>query len=102
MPRSVIDEQFDPSETTEVRIARVEERVASLEDWRGVLSQDIQETKQMIGDLSERNDASLGSIDQKLDDAIDRTRRSVPAWVQWVLTVVAMLISAVVAYALRG
>ncbi len=61
-------------EPIDVRVARLEERTDSLEKWIEALQTDIKETKQLITNM-----------DDKLDNAIELSQRSIPTWVHYML-----------------
>lgn len=77
----------DTKESVDVRVARLEERSDSLDKRIHALQMDIKDTKQLIANM-----------DQKLDRAIELSRRSVPIWVHYAL----WFIFVILGIALRG
>lgn len=85
-------------ETQDVRLARVEERVRSHDDWIERLQADIADSKSMLremraetvarlGVIEDKLDGKLQHLEGKLDDAIERANRAVPGWVHYALWV---------------
>lgn len=61
-------------EEVEVRVARVEERVQSLEHWRDVLDKEIDESRKI-----------LAAMDEKLDRTLDASQKRLPAWADYMI-----------------
>lgn len=78
---------MDP-DTLDVRVARLEERTASLEHWRDVLATDIEQTNKLLAQMNE-----------KLDTAIRKAQSSVPNWAHWLIYILVAAVSILGAHA---
>ncbi|MCL8207173.1 MAG: hypothetical protein K6V97_03745 [Actinomycetia bacterium] len=84
-----------------VRVARLEERTKSLEDWREVLTADIRETQALIDrlreeqrqELKELREQDIKPLSAKLDKALLEAERRIPGWVYYVFGVLIALLS---------
>lgn len=73
------------------RVARLEERTNSLEEWRDVLRQDVKDTKSILAEM-----------DGKLDRAILTSSKSLPRWADLAIVILVGLLGAAAAIISTG
>lgn len=92
------------TETNDVRLARIEERVGSHQTLIQMLADDIAKTKDLIASVEEKGnmrlerletkiDSRFESFETKMDNAIDTSRRSLPKWADVVMIILISALS---------